>query len=77
MGHSIHMQRFGKVDSFGHQCMKTPKIMSRDVAHVRDMEISIHEMLWHSLTILRLSSLMSRVLIIWDHLSNQRIANTS
>jgi hypothetical protein len=39
MGYSILMQRFGRVDSFGQQFMKTQKISSGDVEHVRGTRI--------------------------------------
>jgi hypothetical protein len=39
MGYSALVQRFGRVDSFGQPCMKTQKISSRDVEHVRSMRI--------------------------------------
>jgi hypothetical protein len=48
MGYSAHMQRFGNVDSFGKQCMKTQQNSSKDAAHVRGMAISIQEMPCHS-----------------------------
>jgi S-DNA-T family DNA segregation ATPase FtsK/SpoIIIE len=35
MGYFVLMQKFGKVVSFGQPCMKTPKILSEDVGHVR------------------------------------------
>jgi hypothetical protein len=37
MGHSVLMQKFGNVDFFGQLFMKTQKISSRDVEHVRGM----------------------------------------
>ena len=39
MGHSEHMQRYGSVDSFGQQCMKTQENLFRDVARAKDMVI--------------------------------------
>jgi len=45
------MQKFGGVVSSGQPCMKTPKISSEDMGHVRGTEISILEMLCHSPTI--------------------------
>jgi hypothetical protein len=63
MGHSTYMRRFGSVDSFGQQCMKTQRISFEDVDHVRGTAISIQEMPCHSPTIFRLNSLMSGELI--------------
>jgi hypothetical protein len=37
MGHSALMQKSSNVDFFGQPCMKTQKISSRDVEHVRGM----------------------------------------
>jgi len=53
MGYSILMQKFGRVVSSGQPCMKSPKILSKDVGHVRGTEISLLEMLCHSSTIFR------------------------
>jgi hypothetical protein len=39
MGYSALMQRFDRVDFIGQPCMKTQKISSGDVEHVRSMEI--------------------------------------
>ena len=38
MEHSIHIQRFGSVDSTGLQCMKTRSNISEDVGHVKGTE---------------------------------------
>jgi hypothetical protein len=76
MRHFAYMQRFGNVDSFGRQCMKTQEILSEGVDHVRGMAISNQEMPCHSPTTFRSSSLMSRGLITWDHSHHQRSANT-
>jgi hypothetical protein len=67
MGNSAHMQRFGSVDSFGQQCMKTRENLSKDVDHVKGMAISTPETPCLSPTIFRSNSLMSGELIIWDH----------
>jgi hypothetical protein len=67
MGHFALMQRFSRVNSFGQPCMKTQRISSGDVEHVRGMGISIQEMLCHLPTTFRLSSSMSGELTIWDH----------
>ena len=72
MGHSEHMQRYDSVDSSGQQCMKTQENLSRGVAHVKDMVISIQEMPCHSSIIFRLSSLMSGGLITWGHFRRRR-----
>ena len=40
MGHFAHM-KFGSVDIFGQQCIKTQDNSSKDVSHVRDMAILI------------------------------------
>jgi hypothetical protein len=53
MGHSALMHKFGRVNSFGQPCMKTPRTLSRDVYHVRSMETSTQEMPCHSPTIFR------------------------
>jgi hypothetical protein len=37
MGHSTLMQKFGNVDFSSQPCMKTQKISSRDVEHVKGM----------------------------------------
>jgi hypothetical protein len=39
MGYFALMQRFGRVDSIGQPCMKTQKISSGDVEHVRSTGI--------------------------------------
>jgi hypothetical protein len=39
MGYSALMQKFGRVDFIGQPCMKTQKISSGDVEHVRSIEI--------------------------------------
>jgi hypothetical protein len=67
MGHSKHMQRFGRVDSFGQPCMKTQRTLFKDVDHVRSMATSIQEMPCCSLTTSRSSYLIARVLITWDY----------
>jgi hypothetical protein len=77
MGYSILIRRFGRVDSFSQPCMKTLEISSEGVECVRCMGISIQEMPCHSPTTFRLSSLMSRESITWDHFQSQRIASTS
>jgi len=53
MEFSVLMQKFGRVVSSGQPCMKTPKILSEDVGHVKGTEISLLEMLCHSPTIFR------------------------
>ena len=53
MGYSALIQKFGRVVFSGQPCMKTPKISSEDVGHVRGMEILILEMLCHSPIIFR------------------------
>ena len=77
MGHSSLMQKFGRVDFFGQPCMKKRKTSFEDVVHAKDMVISIQETPYHLPTIFKLSFLMSRVLITWDHFQNQRAMNTS
>ena len=77
MGHSEHMQRYGRVDFSGQPCIKTRKTSSEGVDHVRGTATSTPEMPCHSLTTFRLSSLMSGELIIWDHSLNQRTMSTS
>jgi hypothetical protein len=72
MGHSKHMQTYGSVGSCGQQCMKTQKNLFRDVAHAKDMAISIQGMPCHSLIISNLSSLISRGRITWGHFHLQR-----
>jgi hypothetical protein len=62
MGHSVLMQKSSKVDSSGQLCMKTRRISSEGVEHVKDTGISIQEMPCHSQTTFRLNSLMSRAL---------------
>jgi hypothetical protein len=52
-GYSILMQKFGKVVSSSQPCMKTLKILSEDVGHVRGTKISLLEILCHSPTIFR------------------------
>jgi hypothetical protein len=76
MEHSAHMTKFGSVDSFGQQCMKTQENSSEDVDHVRGTATSIQEMPCHSPTTFRLNSLMSGELTIWDHSHHQRNAST-
>jgi hypothetical protein len=76
MGHSAHMQRFGSVDSFGQQCMKTQENSSKDVDHVRGTAISIQEMSCHSSTTFRSNSLMSGESNTWDHSHHQENAST-
>jgi hypothetical protein len=39
MVHFALMQKSSRVDCFGQQCMKTQRILSRCVMHVRDMGI--------------------------------------
>jgi hypothetical protein len=63
MGHSEHMQRFGRVDSFGQPCMKTRRTLSEDADCVRSMATSIQEMPCRSLTTSRSSYLIAGVLI--------------
>jgi len=58
MEFSILMQKFGRVVSSSQACMKTPKILAEDVGHVRGTKITLLEMLCHSPTIFRWSSLM-------------------
>ena len=53
MGRSEHMQRYDSVDSSGQQCMKTQENLFGDVAHAKDMVISIQGMPCHSLAISR------------------------
>jgi hypothetical protein len=77
MGHSEHMQRFGKVDSFGQPSMKTRRSLSEDADRVRSMATSIQEMPCRLLTTFRLSCLVAGVLIMWDHSRNRRTVNTS
>ena len=57
MEHSIHIQKFGKVDFFGQPCMRTLRNLFRDVQHVRNMATSIQEIPCHWLTISKLNSL--------------------
>jgi hypothetical protein len=45
--HSAHIQRFGSVDSFGQQYMKTQETLSDGVDRVRGTVIPIQEMLCH------------------------------
>jgi hypothetical protein len=77
IGYSVLMRRFGRVDSFGQPCMKTLEISSGGVEHIRGTGISIQKMPCHSPTPFRLSSLMSRESITWDHFQSQIIASTS
>jgi hypothetical protein len=63
MGRSVLMQKSGKVDFFGQPCMKTQRISSGGVEHVRGMGTSIQEMSCHSPTTYRSNSSMSVVLI--------------
>ena len=77
MGHSEHMHKYGSVDSSSQQCMKTQENLFGDVAHVRDMVISIKGMTCHSSVISRLSSLMSRGLTTWGHFRHQRSMSIS
>jgi hypothetical protein len=63
-GHSEHMQRFGRVDSFSQPCMKIRRNLSEDVDCVRSMATLIQEMPCHSLTTSRSSCLIVGVLII-------------
>jgi len=77
MGHSKQMQRYGSVDSFGQQCMKTQENLCKDVAHAKDMVISIKGMPCHSSTIYRFSSLMFRGLITCGHVRHQRSMSIS
>jgi hypothetical protein len=67
MGHSILMQKSGKVDFSSQLCVKTRRISSEGVDHVRGMGTSIQEMPCHSQTTFRLNSSMSRALTTWDH----------
>jgi len=53
MGCSEHTPRYGSVDSFGQQCMKTQENLFRDMACVKDMVISIQGMPCHSSAISR------------------------
>jgi hypothetical protein len=76
MGHSEHMQRFGRVDSFDQPYMKTQSTLSEDADRVKSMATSIQEMSRRSLTTSRSSCLIPRVLITWDHSQNQRTVNT-
>jgi hypothetical protein len=76
MGHFAHMLKFGSVDSFGQQCMKTQENSSEDVDLLRGTTILIQEMPCHSPTTFRLNSLMSGELITWDHSHHPRIAST-
>jgi hypothetical protein len=76
MGHSAHMLKFGNLDSFGQQCMKTQENSSEDVDLVRGIAILIQEMSCHSPTTFRLNSLMSGELITWDHCHHPRSAST-
>jgi hypothetical protein len=76
MDHSTHMPKFGSVDSFGQQCMKTQEKSSEDVDLVRGTAILIQEMSCHSPTTFKLNSLMSRELITWDHSHHPRSAST-
>jgi hypothetical protein len=62
MGHSVLMQKSGKVDFSGQLCMKTRRISSEGVEHIRGTGISIQEMSCHSQTTFRSSSSMSRAL---------------
>jgi hypothetical protein len=68
--HSDHMQRFGRMDSFGQPCMKTRRTLSKDVDHVRSMATSIQEMPCRSLTTSKSRCLIAGVLITWDHSQN-------
>jgi hypothetical protein len=77
IGYSAHMQRFGSVDSFSRQCMKTQEILSEGVDRVRGTVISIQEMPCHSPTTFRLISLMSGGLITWDHSHHRRRIHSS
>jgi len=53
LGRFEHMPRYGSVDSSSPQCMKTQKNSVGDVAHVKDMVISIQGMPYHSSAISR------------------------
>jgi len=53
MGHSERMTRSGSVDSSSQQCMKTQEKLFGDVAHVKDMVISIQGIPCRSSTISR------------------------
>ena len=77
MGHSVLIQRSSKADSFGQPCMKIRKILSRDVERVRGIGILIQEMLGHSPTTSRSSSLMFEESITLDLFQSQRTMNTS
>jgi hypothetical protein len=63
MGHSEHIQRFSRVDSFGQPCMKTRRTLSEDADCVRSMATSIQEMPCRSLTTSISSYLIAGVLI--------------
>jgi hypothetical protein len=76
MEHSAHMLKFGSMNSFGQQCMKTQENSSKDVNLVRGTTILIQEMPCHSPTTFRLNSLMFGELITWDHSHHPRSAST-
>jgi len=53
MWYAVLIQIFDRVVSSGRPCMKTPKILSEDMGHVRGTKIALLEMLCHSPTIFR------------------------
>jgi len=77
MGHFKHKPRYGSVDSFSQQCKKTQENLFGDVAHVKDMVISIQGMPCHSSAISKLSSLMSGGLTTWGHFRRRRSMSIS
>jgi hypothetical protein len=58
MEHSVHMLKFGKVDSSGQRCIKIQRSLSKDVPDAKSMETLMLAMQCHSRTSSKWSYLM-------------------
>ena len=70
-------QKFGRVDSFGHRCMKILRTSNGDAQTARSMEALPLAMRCPLHTIFKSNFLMYEVSIIWDSFQNPIIARIS